>query len=420
MKIRNSIAILAFSAAFLLAACGGGNDQPTPSSSSTPSGTSQTSSILPSNKITVTFNSNGGSPVASQTIDKGGKATKPANPTKEGFTFGAWHIDAALSTEFDFNETLDTDTTLYASWNSAEPTSSDSTPSGEEGVLYFRESTWWNSGTGKTYVSVNGAGLTGENGNFTEIDFDALIPLNYVSTVKESATAYYNYNSVDIENLGEDIETIQFVRCGPHYEEDEPTDVMEYWGAASVVIDWSTKGENNMYDLHDAEKPAAWEEGAAEGASREATGAWGVYDPSEDSSTPSEDSSTEPVSGDYYGPDGSELVSWYIAGEGKLFSGWSLDGGIQLFSNPENPEDKGCVLNVEFAEGDTFKVTDGTTWYGYEKCDPYEGEANAGKTHFTGVSDGYGGSNWQCTIAGFFDIYVNASGVFWVQVHAAE
>ena len=71
---------------------------------------------------TVTFNTNGGSAVASQTITAGGKVTKPADPTKDGYTFAGWYKEAEFTTAFDFaNETINADTTIYAKWNQNAP-----------------------------------------------------------------------------------------------------------------------------------------------------------------------------------------------------------------------------------------------------------------------------------------------------------
>ncbi len=64
---------------------------------------------------TVTFNTDGGTDVAPQTLDHGGKATKPANPTKTGYTFAGWYTEA--DTEFNFNTPIESATTLYAKWN---------------------------------------------------------------------------------------------------------------------------------------------------------------------------------------------------------------------------------------------------------------------------------------------------------------
>ena len=64
-------------------------------------------------KHTVTFNSNGGSSVASQTVNEGGKATKPTNPTKNGYEFVEWQLDGKA---YDFNSTVTKNITLTAVW----------------------------------------------------------------------------------------------------------------------------------------------------------------------------------------------------------------------------------------------------------------------------------------------------------------
>jgi len=66
---------------------------------------------------TVTFNSNGGSAVTTQTVVAGGKAIRPDDPTKENRTFGLWYKDEDLTEQFSFeNETITKDTILYAKW----------------------------------------------------------------------------------------------------------------------------------------------------------------------------------------------------------------------------------------------------------------------------------------------------------------
>ena len=69
-------------------------------------------------KPIVSFNANGhGTAPASQTVELNGKATKPADPTAEGYVFRGWYTTAACTTEFDFNTPIAADTTLYAKWN---------------------------------------------------------------------------------------------------------------------------------------------------------------------------------------------------------------------------------------------------------------------------------------------------------------
>ena len=76
-------------------------------------------SKTPPKEFTVSFNSNGGNEVAAQTVVEGDKATKPINPTKDGFTFVAWYKDNnTFADEWNFaTETVTADVTLFANWS---------------------------------------------------------------------------------------------------------------------------------------------------------------------------------------------------------------------------------------------------------------------------------------------------------------
>lgn len=66
---------------------------------------------------TVSFQANGGSDVAAQTVLNGKSATKPADPTRSGFVFVGWYVDAEYKTAYTFGATpITADTTLYARW----------------------------------------------------------------------------------------------------------------------------------------------------------------------------------------------------------------------------------------------------------------------------------------------------------------
>ncbi len=67
----------------------------------------------------VTFDSNGGSSVASLTkVKESSKITKPTDPTRNGYTFGGWYKDSAFATAWDFDkDTVTANVTLYAKWN---------------------------------------------------------------------------------------------------------------------------------------------------------------------------------------------------------------------------------------------------------------------------------------------------------------
>ena len=76
--------------------------------------------------FTVSFSTDGGTKVDSQTVDKGSKAKKPAtDPTKNGCTFDGWYTSTdggktLSSTAFDFNTAISANITIYAKWNIAE------------------------------------------------------------------------------------------------------------------------------------------------------------------------------------------------------------------------------------------------------------------------------------------------------------
>lgn len=61
----------------------------------------------------VTFDSNGGTAVDSQTVASGSTLMQPSNPVRAGYTFIAWQLNGV---NFDFNQTVTANITLYALW----------------------------------------------------------------------------------------------------------------------------------------------------------------------------------------------------------------------------------------------------------------------------------------------------------------
>ena len=73
-----------------------------------------------SEPYTITFDTDNGSEVDSQTKIYGEKVTQPANPTRPYFNFLGWYSDSTYTIAFDFNEPIKGDTTLYAKWKAQE------------------------------------------------------------------------------------------------------------------------------------------------------------------------------------------------------------------------------------------------------------------------------------------------------------
>ena len=71
---------------------------------------------------TVTFK-DGESTLSTATVNSGEKVTKPADPTKTGYTFNGWYADATFTAAFDFDQAITANTTVYAKFtdNSVTP-----------------------------------------------------------------------------------------------------------------------------------------------------------------------------------------------------------------------------------------------------------------------------------------------------------
>ena len=66
---------------------------------------------------TITFDSNGGSEVADQTVQYQQTLTQPEAPTHVGYAFAGWYTDADCTEAYDFSTPVTGDLTLYAKWN---------------------------------------------------------------------------------------------------------------------------------------------------------------------------------------------------------------------------------------------------------------------------------------------------------------
>ena len=64
----------------------------------------------------VKFDAQGGSSVNGQTPASGSTVAKPADPTREGYTFAGWYTDEACTKAYDFSVAVTADMTLYAKW----------------------------------------------------------------------------------------------------------------------------------------------------------------------------------------------------------------------------------------------------------------------------------------------------------------
>ena len=121
-KNKVLVVLLIFALVFCFTACGGGKKE--------------------EDKVTVTFDTDGGSAVESQTIAKGGAVVKPETPKKTGFIFAKWTLDGK---EYQFGSAVNEDITLKAAWKETFHGSGSSGGSGENTDNVTVESLAWES-----------------------------------------------------------------------------------------------------------------------------------------------------------------------------------------------------------------------------------------------------------------------------------
>ena len=68
--------------------------------------------------VTLTFDTDGGTAIPAQSVRSGSAPTKPADPTKSGYTFVNWYEEAAFTNVFDFTDPLTANATAYAKFSS--------------------------------------------------------------------------------------------------------------------------------------------------------------------------------------------------------------------------------------------------------------------------------------------------------------
>lgn len=79
---------------------------------------------------TLTFETNGGSAINPITVRHGNAVARPADPTKDKYTFIGWYVDPEFTAKYDFATVLEADKTIYAKFELT------STPIGDIYVRY--------------------------------------------------------------------------------------------------------------------------------------------------------------------------------------------------------------------------------------------------------------------------------------------
>jgi uncharacterized repeat protein (TIGR02543 family) len=165
---------------------------------------------------TITFNSNGGSSVDRQEVYYGSTATRPQNPTRNGYTFDNWYSNSGLTTVYNFSTPVTSNITLYAKWNSN---------SGQTHIVTFIS----NGGSSVPNQTVNSGSTATRPQNPTRNGYtfvnwysnsDLTIVYNFSTPVTSSISLYAKWNP-DGDN-GSDVELFRVIQPSDFIYSDGP------------------------------------------------------------------------------------------------------------------------------------------------------------------------------------------------------
>jgi uncharacterized repeat protein (TIGR02543 family) len=160
--------------------------------------------------------------VPSQTVNPGGTASRPANPTRTGYTFGNWYSDYGLTSVYNFSTPVNGNITLYAKWLSGNHGDQDDygpvnvgvtvkSPDSPNDTELLDDENIIISRTGDGYPKT--VTITVDDDGYTYIEWhinNTNISGNGVSFTLNAANSYYN-------NLGEHFITISVEKDGKVY-----------------------------------------------------------------------------------------------------------------------------------------------------------------------------------------------------------
>ncbi len=164
---------------------------------------------------TVTFK-DGETTLSTQTVEEGATATRPTEPTKEGYDFVNWYSDSEFTTEFDFTSTITENTTIYAKWKETTPPAAtytsysvgDTVTLGGE-TFYVIEDSDANTSTVKLLAALNVITTEGnakrykQDASANTLAFDSTSPYTNVYANSTIITEVNNYKTAVEGRMGD-------------------------------------------------------------------------------------------------------------------------------------------------------------------------------------------------------------------------
>jgi uncharacterized repeat protein (TIGR02543 family) len=177
---------------------------------------------------TVIFDTGGGTPVQSQTVEQGNTVVAPANPQKQGYVFLFWHLNG-INTAYNFQTPVNSHITLYAKWEE------------EAKVEYWQVS--WSLNGGSWPTNSNHTTQVVKSGTLSEPNAPTKAGSNFDGWYKEAALTNKVTFPYDVSGVTENFTL--YAKWMTAMTADDPnleTAVYALGWAARVSSDYNDKG----------------------------------------------------------------------------------------------------------------------------------------------------------------------------------
>ena len=208
--------------------------------------------------VNVTFHSNGGSKVGTQTIIEGEKAAEPTTPQREGYTFEGWFSDPELTQEWDFDDAVNENLDLYASWTENPDRTKLTVTFNSQGGTDVAPQTVLKGDLAKRPADPTKDEKTTFAGWYT--DSSCTIPFDFSTQIMQNTTLYAKWESSTLPDSKKTDLTVTFLGDGGKFADGNQVKVETVKNGATVTrFDAPTKdgytftgwwlNDNNAFDF---------------------------------------------------------------------------------------------------------------------------------------------------------------------------
>lgn len=198
-------------------------------------------------KYTITFDTADGTVISPQTIEDGGRVSKPADPTREGYEFAGWTLNGV---GYDFTQPVKTDLVLTAMWTQVKPKTHTVMFDSDKGTVVPSQTVKdGDTATEPTAPTKTGYEFKGWLSDGKPYDFATPVTKDLTLTAKWEKTKVASYTVAFDSADGGDVPSQTVEHGKTAVKPDDPTRegyTFLGWYAGDAAYDWNTPVTGNL------------------------------------------------------------------------------------------------------------------------------------------------------------------------------